>query len=162
MAAPRQILREIDQNARRSPNMTIAERNAAIRMLAARLSRGEVTARFNRTRQCIRRLAIKYTTTASVEDLPRSGRLYILSRRQEKLIYRTARRTPKLTYNKLASTAVLILPDRTTTKLPSYSTLYRMLKRRSLTNKCCKRRLKLTRGRALARLKFCRTYTKFP
>jgi hypothetical protein len=141
--------------------MTITKRNVAIRMLTARLSRGKVAARFNCTRQCIGRLAIKYTTTASIEDLPRSGRLHILSYQQEKLIYRTARCTPKLTYNKLTSTAVLILPDRTTTKLPSYSILYRMLKRRSLTNKCYKQRLKLTRGRALARLKFYYTYTKF-
>jgi transposase len=147
----------MDQNVRRKSNMTIEERNQAIGMLTAGATRAEVAAAFGRSRQCIGRLVTKYNTTHSVQDKPRSGRPYILSRRQQKLIYRIARRTPKIEYRELANTTALILPDGTTVNVPSRSTLYRVLRRHSLTNHRAKRRPKLTRRHALARLQFCRT-----
>jgi transposase len=142
--------------------MTIEERNQAIGMIAAGCTRGEVAAAFGRSRQCIGRLVIKYNTTNAVNDKPRSGRPHILSRRQEKMVYRTARCNPKMEYEQLANTTMLISHDGTPSKPPSRSTLYRVLKRHSLTNHRAKKRPKLTRGHALARLRFCRTWTKFP
>jgi transposase len=151
----------MDQNMRRKPNMTVEERNQAMGMIVAGCTRGEVAAAFGRSRQCIGRLIIKYNTTTSVQDKPRSGRPHILSRRQEKMVYRTARRNPKIEYEQLANTTVLISHDGTPSKPPSRSTLYRILKRHSFTNYRAKRRPKLTRGHALARLRFCRTWINF-
>jgi transposase len=141
--------------------MTVEERNQALGMIAAGCTRGEVAAAFGRSRQCIGRLIMKYNTTRSVQDKPRSGRPHILSRRQEKMVYRTARRNLKIEYEQLANTTVLISHNGTPSKLPSRSTLYRVLKRHSLTNYRAKKRLKLTRGHALARLRFCRTWINF-
>jgi hypothetical protein len=51
--------------------------------------------------------------------------------------------------------------DGTLSKLLSYDTLYRELKRQCLTNLRAKKRPKLTRGYALARLRFCRAWRHF-
>lgn len=57
---------------------------------------------------------------------------------------------------------MFIHPDGTTTKPPSRSTLYRLLKRRGLTKVQCKKRPKLNRSHVAARLWFCREYRSFP
>jgi hypothetical protein len=49
-----QILRELDQNARRGPNLTIAQRNYIISMLAGGYTTKEVVAAYSRTKRCIR------------------------------------------------------------------------------------------------------------
>jgi transposase len=142
---------------RRKPNLTIAQRNEAVRISAAGSSLKEIAQYFRRTRQGIGKLLKKYHTTYTIEDKPRSGRPPILLRYQKKLIYRTARIAPKIEYKKLAKVRVLVNIDGTPSKLPSRSILYRVLKGLGLTNFRCKKRLKLTRGHALARLRFCRT-----
>jgi transposase len=162
MPNQRQISQELDQNVRRKPNLTIAQRNEAVGMSAAGASLKEIAQYFGRTTQGIGKLLKKYHTTHTVEDKPRSGRPSILSRHQKKLIYRAARAAPKLEYKELAEVGVLVNPDDTPSKPPSRSTLYRVLKGLGLTNFRCKKRPKLTRGYALARLRFCRTWINFP
>lgn len=54
MAALRRFGRELDQNVRRGPNMTISERNEAIGMLRSGCSVAEVADHFGRGRQTIR------------------------------------------------------------------------------------------------------------
>jgi transposase len=146
---------------RRGPNLTTTQRNQIIGMLDGGASVTEVADAYGRTARCIRDLRKKYTQTGTTEDLPRSGRPPILSLSQKKIICRKARATPKLEYSELAEAGVLVQPDGTTTKPPSRSTLYRVLRRRGLINFCCKKRPKLTHGHALARLRFCRTWRNF-
>lgn len=57
--------------------------------------------------------------------------------------------------------AVFIDQNGTPLESPSRSTLYRLLKRRGLTNHHCKKRPKLNRGHIMKRLKFCKEYRTF-
>jgi hypothetical protein len=76
-------------------------------------------------------------------------------------MYRKARAAQKLEFLELAEVGVLVQPDGTTSKPPSYSTLYRTLKRGGLTNHRSKKRPKLNRGHVAKRLQFCRQYRHF-
>jgi hypothetical protein len=60
-------------------------------------------------------------------------------------MYRKARAAQKLEFLELAEVGVLVQPDETTSKPPSYSTLYRTLKRGGLTT-ALKRDLNSTVG----------------
>jgi transposase len=162
MPNQRRILQELDQNVRRRPQMTIDERNEAIGMLRAGASRVEVAAHFSRSPQAITKLIKKHDTTGSVEDIQKPGRPHILSPRAKKIIYRKARAVPKIEYSELAASAVTVAPDGTPSKPPSHSTLYRELKRRSLTKFRCKKRPKLTAQHARDRRTFCRAWRRFP
>jgi transposase len=150
MPNQRQILQEVHQNVRRKPNLTITQRNEVVGMSATGLSLKEIAQYFGRTTQGIGKILKKYNTTHTVEDKPRSGRPPILSRHQKKLIYRAARAAPKVEYKQLAEVGVLVNLDGTTSKPPSRSTLYRVLKGQGVRNFPCKKRPKLTRGHALA------------
>jgi transposase len=155
------ILQELDQNVRRGPNLTIAQRNQIIGMLGSGATVTEVADAYGRTARCIRDLRKKYTTTGTTADKPRTGRPPILLLSQKKIIYRKVRATLKIEYSDLAKEAVFVNAEGTPLKPPSRSTLYRVLKRHSLTNSCCKKRPKLTWGYALRRLKFCREHCRF-
>ena len=158
----RQFGREVSQNVRRGPNMTIDERNIAIGMLDGGCSTAEVAAAFHRDPSTIRRLHQKYSTTATTADKPRSGRPTILSRHQKKLIYRAARRAPKIEYKDLIKAATIVQPDGTPSRPPSKSTLYRMLRRLNIVKYRCRKRPKLTPQHARKRLQFARRYRHFP
>jgi transposase len=162
MPPQRRILQEINQNVRRGPNLTISQREKIIGRLAEGAAVKEVAALYGRTPRCIRDLRKKYNQTGNTQDKPRSGRPPILSLRLKKLIYRKARAQPKIEYKKLIEEAVVVEPDGTTSKPPSHSTLYRVLKRRGLTNFRCKKRPKLTFVHARKRRTFCSTYRNFP
>jgi transposase len=140
MPNPRQILQEIDQNVRRKPKLTVGQRDAAVRMSVAGASLKEIADHFGRSPQGIGRLLKKHHSTGTTADEPRSGRPPVLSRHQKKLIYRA----PKIEYSKLAEVAVILHPDGTPSKAPSYSTLYRSLKGHGLTNFRCIVRLTCT------------------
>ena len=77
-------------------------------MLGGGCSTAEVAAAFHRNPSTIRRLHQKYSTTATTADKPRSGRPTILSRHQKKLIYRAARRAPKIEYKDLIKAATIV------------------------------------------------------
>ncbi|USP82837.1 hypothetical protein yc1106_10111 [Curvularia clavata] len=114
-------------------NMTIDERYIAIGMLQGGATVAEVAAKFERSRSTIHRLYKKFSTTTTAHDRPRSGRPKILSNRQKKIISRAARATPKIRYQKLAKAAVVVQPDGTSSKPPSRSTLYRVLRSQNLS-----------------------------
>lgn len=161
MATPRRFGQEIDQNVRRGPNLSITQRNQIIGMLNSGATVKEVAKAYGRNDRSIRKLRLKYYQTGTVEDKPRSGRPPILSLHQKKIIYRKVRAAPKIEYSELSQAAVLVNPDGTTSKPPSRSTLYRLIKRRGVTNFRCKKRPKLNRGHATKRLQFCREYRHF-
>jgi hypothetical protein len=95
-------------------------------------------------------------------EKPRSGHPSILSEHKERSIYWAVRAAPKIEYKELLEDTTFHHPDGTTSKPPSRSILYRMLKQQGLTNHKAKRRPKLTRAHALAQLRFCREYCNFP
>jgi transposase len=110
----------------------------------------EVAHAYGRTDRCIRKIRLKHAQTGTTEDKPRSGRPLVLLKQQKKIIYRKVRATLKIVYAQLAAEATLVNLDGTLMKLPSRSTLYRVLKRRSLTNYYCKTRPNLTARHARA------------
>jgi hypothetical protein len=71
---------------------------------------------------------------------------------------RKARAALKIKYLELAKEGEVGNADRTTLKLLSYCTLYRVLKRKGLTNYCYKKRPKLTCKHARKRYKFKKEY----
>jgi transposase len=145
----------------RNPNLTVIQRNEAIGISVAGASLKEIADYFECTPQGIGRLLKKYHSTSTTADKPRSGRPSILSHHQKKIIYRAAQKAPKIEYSKLTEVAVVVNQDRTPSKPPSHSTVYRSLKGKGLTNYPCKVRPKLNRGHALKRLQFCREYSHF-
>jgi transposase len=122
----------------------------------------ELAREFGRSESAIKYTIRTYTNATTTEERYRSGRPNILSRHQKKLIDRKARATSKIEYSELAKVSTLVNPDGLPSKLPSHSTLYRVLKGLGLTKYRAKKRPKLTRGHSLARLRFCRTWTNFP
>jgi transposase len=161
MPTPRRFGQKVDGNARRGPNISPTERQRIIAKREAGVTVRELAAEFGRSESAIKYTIRTYTKTATTEERPRTGRPRILSRHQEKIIYRIARAAPKIEYSELAKQAVFVNSDGTATKLPSHSTLYRVLKRRSLTKLPCKKRPKLTAVHARKRRRFCRGWVRF-
>ncbi|KAI1508843.1 Membrane-bound metallopeptidase [Pyrenophora tritici-repentis] len=153
---------ELSQNARRGPNMSNETRNYILGMLDGGCTVKEAAATCGRSESAIRRLRQKFNTTGTTHDKPRSGRPHVLSKHTKKLLYRAARKNPKLEYKDLAEVATIVGADGTTSTTPSKSTLYRTLKRTGLGHFRCKKRPKLNRIRARARLRFCKEYRNFP
>ena len=162
MPPQRRILQELDQNARRGPNLTIAQRNQIIGMLRSGATVAEAADAYDRTERCIRDLKKKHDITGTTQDRPRSGRPPMLSLHQKKIIYRKARAAPKIEYSALAKVAVLMTPEGTPLKAPSRTTLWRLLKRKGLTNFRCKKRPKLNAEHARERMKFQKRWRRFP
>ncbi|KAF5849918.1 hypothetical protein GGP41_005359 [Bipolaris sorokiniana] len=102
-AAPHRFGQELSQNARLGPNITIEERNIAIDMLRGSCGVPEVAAHFHRACSTIRRLYQKYSTTATTQDKPRSGRSKIFSNYQKKIIWHK----PKIEYKDLIKVATM-------------------------------------------------------
>jgi transposase len=162
MPPQRRFGQELDQNVRRSRNISPATRDQAIGMLKSRMTVPEVVRAIQRGERTIRDLRAKYRQTGSVQDKPRSGRPPVLSKQQKKIIYRKVRSTPKMEYSVLQEDATFVNAEGTPLKPPSRSTSYRELRRRGLTNHKAKKRPKLTWAHAHGRLKFAREYRYFP
>jgi transposase-like protein len=88
MPLQRRFGQELDQNVRRSRNISPATRNQAIGMLKSGMTVLEVARAIQRGERTIRDLRAKYRQTGSVQDKPRSGRPPVLSKQQKKIIYR--------------------------------------------------------------------------
>jgi hypothetical protein len=91
---------------------------------------------------------------------PRSGRPKIITPREEHTIYREARKMPKITYQKLVGEAGLDSPTHHR-KAPSRSTIYRVLKKRGLTNRVAAVRPKLKPEHIVLRRQFERKHRNF-
>jgi transposase len=108
MATQRGILQELDQNVRRDSNLLSAQRDQIVGMLASGVAVKEVAHAYGRTDRCIRKIRQKYRQTGSTDDLPRSGRLPILSKQQKKIIYREVCTALKIEYLQLAQEAIFV------------------------------------------------------
>jgi hypothetical protein len=86
---------------------------------------------------------------------------YCFGGKNDLYIHQQACAATKLEYSELAKVVVVVSADGTRLKPPSRSTLYRLLKRLSLTNFPCKQHPKLNCTHALKRLQFCRQYRTF-
>jgi hypothetical protein len=157
-----QIRQNLHQNARRGPNISPAQRLQIIAKRECGATLDELVAEFGRSKSAIRYTLRTYTNTTNPVDKPRSGRPPVLSRHQKRMLYRKVRAAPKIEYSELAKVVQVMNADGTLSKPPSRDTLYRELKRQCLTNLRVKKRPKLTRGHALARLRFCRAWRRFP
>jgi transposase len=140
MPQQRQILQESDKNVRRGPNLSTEERGRIMGMLAGGCTVVEVARAYGRSDRCIRDLRTKYHQTGTTADKPRSGRPPVLSPHQKTIIYRKTRAAPNIEYSELAKEGVFVNPDGTSSKPPSRSTLYRVLKGRGLTKAAMQKR----------------------
>jgi hypothetical protein len=73
---------------------------------------------------------------------------------QKKIIHQKARTTPKVENSELAEVGVVVNAEGTSSKAPSRTTLWGVLKHKGLSNYRCKKRPKLTAKHAQERLKF--------
>jgi transposase len=161
MAAPRQLGQKLDQNVRRGRNISPGSRNRVIGMLQTGATVKEAAASISRSERAVRDLRTKYRQTGRIDYKPCTGRPPVLSKQQKKIIYRKVRTAPKIEYSELAKEAMLMNTEGTASKPPSRSTLYRALKRRSITNHKAKERPKFNRGHAALCLKFAMKYRHF-
>jgi transposase len=161
MPTPRRFGQLTDGNARRRPNITPEDRAKIIAKRECGISVRELAEEFGRSESAIKYTIRTYANAATTQEKPRSGRPPMLSLHQKKVIYRKARAAPKIEYSKLAAAAVLVAQDRTPSKPPSRTTLWRVLKRRGLTNYRCKKRPKLTSKHARDRRSFCERWRGF-
>jgi transposase len=157
----RQFGQEVAGNARRGPNISPTDRERIIAKRECGVTVRELAAEFRRSKSAIKYTIRTYTRTGTTREQPRSGRPPMLSLHQKRIIYLKARAALKIEYLELAKHRVCVKPDRNTSKPPSRTTLYQILKERGLTNSPCKKRLKLNRGHAAKRLQFCKQYRKF-
>ena len=162
MPQQRSALSEISKNPRKRPNLTPTQRIQIISKGQAGCSTAELAAEFGCSARTVRRTLQEAPTHHNGLEKPRSGRPSILSEHEERRIYWAVRAAPKIEYKELLEVTTIHYSDGTTSKQPSRSTLYRMLKRRGLTNYKANKRPMLTRARALGRLRFCREYRNFP
>jgi transposase len=158
MPPPHQFGQEVPGNTQRRPNISPADRQRIIAKRECGMTVRELAAEFGRSEGAIKYTIQTYAKTGTTQERPRSGRPPILSLHQNKIIYQKAHAAPKIEYSELAKVGVFVRPDGTTSKPPSYSTLYWTLKGTGLTNHCSKKRPKLNRGHAVKRLQFCRQY----
>ena len=98
MPTPRQFGQEIDQNVRRKPNTSQETRNRIIGMLEGGARACEAADAYGCSTRTVQRIWKKHKEIGSTADLPRTGRPPILLTRQKKLLYRAARKNPKITY----------------------------------------------------------------
>jgi transposase len=144
---------EISGNRQPNAELSSAQRAAIISKVEAGVLYKDIAAEFQITTKSIQRTLKRWKTYQTLESLPRSGRPEVVSRREKRVLYRLARREPKIQYGKLMEEAGLLHISK--------STCYRRLKDEGLTKYRCKKRPKLTRGHALLRLQFARKYRHF-
>jgi transposase len=159
--APRRFGTEISGNRVKNAELSSESRAAIIAKYEAGVKVAALRDEF-----CVGKTAIydtinRWKNHKTLQSLPRSGRPGVLSHHEKRVLYRIARKSPKIEYQKLIEEAGLLeaTPYRTTT--PHRNTIYNTLKKRNLTNHRCKKRPKLNRAHALLRLKFCREYRHF-
>jgi transposase len=161
MPNQRGILQELDQNVRREPNLSKAQRDEAFGVFVGGAPLKEIAEYFDRTPRRIGKILKKYHNTGTTQDEPRPGRPKLIDRHQSELIYRAVRKDPKIEYEKLREVAQVFPLEAPPWNPPSRSTVYRELKGLGPTNHCYKKRPKLDRGHALKCLQFCREYRNF-
>ena len=122
MPTPRQFGRELDQNVRRGPNINATVREQIIAKRECGYTIKELVEEFGRSRSAIKYTIRTYSTLATKEDKPRSGRPPALSHHKKKIIYRKARAAPKIKYSQLQKEATFVSAEGTPSKPSSCST----------------------------------------
>jgi transposase len=84
MATPRQFRQELDQNVRRTQNISPAMRDQAIGMLKGGMTVPEVARVIHCSEPGVRHLCLKYHQTGTIQDKSRSGWPPVLSKQQKK------------------------------------------------------------------------------
>jgi hypothetical protein len=79
MATPRRFGQELNQNARRGPNITPADRLKILTKHSLSVTVNELVEEFRRSRSAIKYTIRTYSTTTTTQEQPRSGCLPILS-----------------------------------------------------------------------------------
>lgn len=138
MPQRRQFGREISGNARTTTRLTPGQRTRIIAKSEAGCGTKELAEEFRVTPKCMRDTLQRWQLHHTTKDLPRSGRPKILLQRDERVLFRMARKYPKMEYRQLLEGAAL-------TNRISAKTAYRALKRYDPKKFRCKRRPKITR-----------------
>jgi transposase len=144
---------EINSNRRSNAELSTIARNSIISKHEAGASNPELAFEFGCTPKCIRDTLRRYAQTGSNQSRPRSGRPQVLSVHDNRMLYRTARKAPKLEYTELLREAGLTRISKTTA--------YRALKHQGLTNFRATRKPRINQTTAQARCKFERKYRNF-
>ncbi|KAF1366177.1 hypothetical protein EJ07DRAFT_93616 [Lizonia empirigonia] len=127
MPQQRSALSETSENPRKRPNLTPTQRIQIISKGKASCSTAELAAEFGCSARTVRRTLQEALTHHNGLEKPQSGRPSALSEHEERVIYRAVRAAPKIEYKELLEVTTIHYLDRTTSKPPSRSTLYRML-----------------------------------
>jgi transposase len=144
---------EISGNRGRGAELTPQARTAIIAKLEAGCTHKELAQEFGCSRRTIRNTFNRWKNHNTTQSLPRKGRPEKLNRVEKRALIRAVRSDPKIEYELLQKT--------THTTHVHRSTIYEVLKKKGLTKHRCMRRPKLTRARALLRLRFCREHRHF-
>jgi hypothetical protein len=141
---------EISGNRGKGRELTPEQRVSLISKSDAGCTQRELMGEFRCSRTCVQGTLRRWRNNKTVDSLPRGGRPKLLSHRDERLLIRTARKSPKIQYKELLKTARLLRPDHH----PKQRTIYRILKRQGLTRYRCAKKPKLNTRHKVLRLKF--------
>lgn len=141
---------EISGNRRRNAELSVQQRDLIIAKCEAGASSRELAEEFNCTRRCINKTLQRYGEQHHNQSRPRSGRPQALNTHDKRVLYREARKNPRIEYPALLREASLRRISRTTA--------YRALKAEGLTNFRAARKPKITRAVAQERRQFEREY----
>jgi transposase len=133
--------------------LTPAARAALLAKHEASVSRAELAREFDVHPSCVYKTIKRWSDHKTLKSLPRSGRPEKLNRREKRAAIRAARQAPKIEYKPLIIEAEV--------EYVSKATIYRLLKKKGLTNHRCKKRPKFSAGHAALRLIFLREYRHF-
>src|SRR4051812_42263557 len=92
---------EISANRHSNAELSTLARTSIISKHEAGVENRELAAEFGCTTKCIRDIIHRCTQTGSNQSRPRSGRPQVLSAHNNRMLYRTARKVPKLKYSEL-------------------------------------------------------------
>ena len=157
MPPRRSILSEISPNIRGRRNFTPAERLSICLLSEQGCSAPELATQFGATRQGINAILRKAKQHNTVEDLPRTGRPRLLSKHQERILFRLVRKSPEVQYQTLLDELGFHPPSHR----PHPRTLARAIKRRGLGNWRCATRPKINKEARQKRLRFTYKYRDY-
>lgn len=159
---------EISGNSRRNIELSEYQRAGIISMRCVGAKLQEIVEHFQCSKSTVSRTIQRWEQHQTTSALARSGRTKILSPADERKLYRTVRRTPKITYRKLQgeleSLSLTSSPTPTLPPapiLPSRATIYRALRRKGLSHRGCKIKPKLTKEHVVLRRQWEREYRDF-
>jgi transposase len=144
---------QITGNRRLQAELSPEARSAIIVLTEEGISQRKLAARFGCSRSTIQATIDRWKLNNTVQTLPRTGRPGKFNARTWRSIYRTVRRTPKITYYELQQS----LPTP-----PSHATITRFLNELGIHKRPCKERPKLEEEHIEKRLQFAQRHADTP